>query len=97
MFRRILAFALVLFLILEMLAGSFAVPTNNSSTPWSREKAEHLATAALFGATQSQIDALYFAGSAASAIDILFPDRNGPDRTDFNQTIANYTSSGFNW
>lgn len=71
--------------------------TRSSSLPWTRENAIQLAESTLFYADSATIDALYKAGSAQAAVDILFSDAIGPDRTAYNQALNTYTSSGFNW
>ena len=74
---------------------TYAVATNGTSSPWTMEKAEHLARKALIGATPTAINQLYQAGSASSAVNLLFPDATGPDRTSYNAEVASLTSSGF--
>lgn len=74
-----------------------AVNTNGLSTPWTREKATHLAKSVLLYADSGTINQLVQAGSAEAAINLLFPDAIGPDRTAFNNFLTNYTASGFNW
>lgn len=76
---------------------SVALDTNNQASPWTREKAMHLARSVLFQASWQMVDTLYNAGSASAAVDILFPSLSWPDRTQYDSFIANYTSSGFNW
>lgn len=61
--------------------------TSGSSTPWTIQKAEHLAGRALIGATPQMIEKLYQAGSAENAVNILFPSISGPDRTEFYQKL----------
>ncbi len=73
-----------------------AVSTNGAASPWTREKAEHLARKALIGATPTIIDSLYQAGSATAAVNILFPDAVGPSRTSYDAEVTALTSSGFN-
>jgi hypothetical protein len=75
----------------------FAVSTNGVASPWTREKAEHLARKALIGATPTIIDQLYQAGSSSAAVNILFPDTLGPDRTSYNTEVTALTSSGFDF
>ncbi|GAB0174409.1 MAG: hypothetical protein HHAS10_02880 [Candidatus Altimarinota bacterium] len=96
--KKFLSLLLVLIvLVYNTFFITSALPTNNLSSPWTREKAEHLAKAVLFSADARMIDDLYSAGSAARAVDILFPSREGPDRTEFKNYLTAYTSSGFNW
>jgi uncharacterized protein (DUF1800 family) len=40
---------------------------------------------------------LYQAGSAQAAVELLFPDINGPSRDQMNQILLNYTSTGFSF
>ncbi len=74
-----------------------AVPTDGKASPWTREKAAHLARSVLFHANPDIITNLHNAGTAEAAINILFPSISGPDRSGYNAYITNYTSSGFNW
>lgn len=75
----------------------YAASTNGQATPWTHEKAEHLARKALLGATSTVIDQLYNAGSAAAAVNILFPDATGPSRASYDAEVAALTASGFNF
>lgn len=61
MLKKPLAFALAVSLFASSLSPTvlFAVQTNNSSTPWTMEKAEHLARKVYFAATPERISALY--------------------------------------
>lgn len=75
----------------------YAVETNNSSSPWTIEKARHLAKKWLLWATQQQIDQLLAVWSAENAVNVLFPSRSGPSRTSFNELLNNLTEDpGFN-
>ncbi len=74
-----------------------AVSTNSQSSPWTVEKAEHLARKVYFSATPANIAELYQAGSAAAAANIVFSNTTGPDRTQYDAEILALTSSGFNW
>lgn len=76
---------------------SQAVTTNSTASPWTREKAEHLARKALIGATPTAIDALHQAGSSTAAVNILFPDTTGPDRISYDAEVLALTSSGFSF
>lgn len=60
-------------------------------------KASHLARKALIGPTSATIDQLGLAGSVTAAVNILFPDATGPDRTSYNAEVTTLTSSGFNF
>ena len=96
--RKILSVFIVIFYILNnILSIATALTTDERSSPWTREKATHLAQITLFNASKTTIDSLYAAGSASAAVNLIFPDANGPDRTNFNTAITNYTASGFNW
>lgn len=96
-FRRSIAVALAIVLPGVQIFPAFAVATDGTAANWTREKAEHLARKTLFAATPTTVDSLYSAGSAASAVNLLFPDSVGPDRSAFNAEIGNLTGSGFNW
>lgn len=75
----------------------FAVSTNGSSNPWTMEKAEQLARKVYFAATPENIAALYQAGSATAAANLVFPNATGPNRTQYDAEISSLTGSGFNW
>ena len=70
----------------------YAVDTNNLSSPWTIEKARHLAKKSLFWATESQINQLFAVGSAENAVNVLFPSKTGPSRTAFNTLLSDMTS-----
>jgi len=74
-----------------------AASTNGVASPWTREKAEHLARKALLGATPTVIDQLYQAGSATAAVNLLFPDAVGPSRSSYDAEVTALTASGFNF
>lgn len=96
--RKILsALIVVIYIFSNILSIATALNTDERSSPWTREKATHLARITLFNADKNTIDTLFAAGSASAAVNLLFPDAVGPDRTAFNATITNYTASGFNW
>lgn len=74
--KKILLLSLIFSLSFGIVSFFFLSSGTTSSTPWTREKARHLAEAVLFHADDRLVDTLYQAGSAARAVDILFPDRN---------------------
>gem|GEM_PF-3051414 len=75
--KKILAFIVLFsFLFHFLFPLSRALETNGLSSPWTFEKAQHLAGRALIGATPQMIDSLYNAGSAQNAVNILFPNQN---------------------
>lgn len=88
-------------LVLEILSIGIspisAIPTDGLASPWTREKAAHLAWSVLLYADQNTIDTLYAAGSATNAVNLLFPDPVWPDRSEYTSFIDTYTSSWFNW
>lgn len=75
----------------------YAASTNGVASPWTHEKAEHLARKALLGATPTIINQLYQAGSSTAAVNLLFPDTTGPSRTAYDAEVTALTSSGFNF
>ncbi len=95
--KKILSTLLIVSLFLNFIfpIGN-ALDTNGLSSPWTLEKAEHLAGRALIAATPEMITKLYNAGSAKNAVDILFPSQNGPDRTQFEQNFENFKWPSFN-
>lgn len=68
-----------------------AIDTNESSTPWTMQKAEHLARKALFWATPEKVQELYNAWSATNAVDILFPSISWPDKTTYINELNSIT------
>lgn len=81
--------------------NTFALETDWNASNWTYEKARHLASKVLFAPRKDIVDELFQAGSASSAVDILFPSEDWPDRTTFNQTLFDswlYDSNSFdNW
>lgn len=71
---------------------TFAVETNESTWPWTIQKATHLAKKSLFGATQQDIENIYNMWSAQAAVSYLFPSRNWPSRNQYDEKINNLTS-----
>jgi uncharacterized protein (DUF1800 family) len=91
---------LIIAILISQVFGSllnitYAVPTDGTASNWTREKAEHLARRVLFYPTPQKVDELYTAGSATSAVNILFPDQNGPDRTQYTADMAYFTGTGY--
>ena len=75
--RKILSVFIVIFYVLNnILSIATALTTNGQASPWTREKATHLAQITLFNANKATIDALYNAGSATAAVNMIFPDAN---------------------
>lgn len=95
--RRFVAVSLALILPSGQIVPAFAVPTDSSASNWTRYKAEHLARKTLFAATPATVNALFSAGSATAAVDLLFSNANGPDRSAFQSEMAALTATGFNW
>lgn len=97
--KKILSYILLPLILLSNIISPivYGLTTNGSSNPWTRDKATHLARSVLFYASPEMIDTLEQAGSASAAVNILFPDTTGPDRTAFDAFVTNYTASGFNW
>ena len=73
--RSIVATFLILTMGLQSMVpmDSSAVNTDQTAANWTYEKAEHLARRTLIAPTKTKITALYEAGSAQSAVNILFP------------------------
>ncbi len=90
-------FGLSVVALLPLLVFYSPPETRSSTLPWTREKAAFLAESVLFSADTGTVDALLVAGSPQAAVNILFPDMNGPDRNAYNQALNAFTSSGFNW
>ncbi|MBP9779822.1 DUF1800 family protein, partial [Candidatus Gracilibacteria bacterium] len=95
--KIIASIVLVLEIVSIGISPISAIPTDGLASPWTREKAAHLAGSVLLYADQKTIDTLYAAGSATNAVHLLFPDPVGPDKSEYTSFIDTYTSSGFNW
>lgn len=72
-----------------------AVETNSSASPWTIEKAEHLARRALFWPNPEIINSLYDAWSSSAAVNILFPSVDWPNRTEYNASIELFKQDNF--
>ena len=91
MFKKFFSFITIASILISSNFGFYsvyAVDTNNLSSPWSIEKARHLAKKALFWATKTQIDQLLAVWSAENAVNVLFPSKNGPSRTAFDTMLS---------
>lgn len=91
MFKKIISALVILLLLQNIVNINFvnAVNTNEQATPWTIEKAEHLAKKALYWATQEKVNELYNAWSANAAVNILFPSINWTDRTSYENKLSN--------
>ncbi len=73
--RKIISvFIVLIYICSNLLSVALALNTDERSSPWTREKASHLAHITLFNADKNAIDALFAAGSASAALNILFPN-----------------------
>jgi hypothetical protein len=97
MIRRFCALALAFFLLFfQTAAPALALMADGRSDPWTLDKAAHLANRVYYAATADEIDRLFAAGSARAAVDLVFPDAAGPDRSAFDAELASVvSSSGF--
>ena len=87
--KKIISSIIILVLIFNNLVlSTYAVDTNWEASPWTIQKAEHLAKKALFWASKNKVLELYNAGSADAAVNILFPSINWPDRTAYNTKMS---------
>lgn len=75
------------------LNNSFWFQTNNSSTPWTMDKAEHLARRTYFFASNQKILELYNAWSATNAVNLIFTNASWPNRTNYNQKLQTFTTT----
>ena len=74
--KKFLSFLLVIvYVLVNVFSIARAVNTNEQSSPWTREKAAHLAKITLLNPDKNQIDSLFNAGSATAAIDLIFPNQ----------------------
>ena len=71
---------------------TFAVDTNDQNAPWTMQKARHLAKKALYWATIDDIQNIYDIWNAQSAVNYLFPSRNGPNRSDYENKLNQITT-----
>lgn len=95
--KKILSMMVLFSIIFQFFFPFLASPlTSGSTTPWTMEKAEHLAGRTLIGATPQMIEKLYQAGSAENAVNILFPSIAWPDRTEFHQNLEAFKWPEFN-
>ena len=92
MLRKIFSlFILAVFLSTQILPTRIdAVPTDGMASNWTYEKAEHLARKSLFYPTPSEVNELYQAGNVSDAVDILFPDEVGPDRSLYESQLSEF-------
>jgi hypothetical protein len=75
--KKILSALLIFtYLLSNVVSTAIAVNTDERASPWTREKAAHLAKIALFSADKAKVDSLFAAGSAAAAVNLIFPDQN---------------------
>lgn len=71
---------------------TFAVDTNDQNAPWTMQKARHLAKKALYWATIDDIQNIYDIWNAQSAVNYLFPSKNGPNRSDYENKLNQITT-----
>ncbi len=98
LFKKIISFTLVFTILFSLFPFHYsnAVSTNWLSSPWTIEKATHLAKRALIWVNPQIIQDLYNAWSAENAVNLLFPSPSWVDRTSFNQAIDNFKWPTFN-
>lgn len=95
MSKKILSILVLLSLFLNnfFFFISYGYETNWLSTPWTYEKANHLARKTLFWVDGENVKKLYQAGSAENAVNILFPSKSWPERTDFDNRLNSIMTS----
>ena len=97
LFKKFLSFFLIISLFSNFIVPSLnAVDTNWTSTPWTLEKATHLAKRVLIWPNPDIIQTLYEAWSAQAAVNILFPSVNWPDRTTYETELETFKWASFN-
>ncbi|MDD5213258.1 MAG: DUF1800 family protein [Candidatus Gracilibacteria bacterium] len=95
-FKKVLSSFVIISLVSNFLV--FQNEVKADANPWTQAKAEYLARRALIGVDQNTVNSLYNAGSASAAVNLLFPDANGPDRTAYNAQVSALTSTpGFSF
>lgn len=99
MFRKISSFLIIFVLLFSNF--SFlkvnAVETSWTSSPWTYEKASHLAKKSLFWVNIVDIKNLYNAWNAEAAVNLLFPSVDWPSRDEYNTKMNWYaTADWFN-
>jgi hypothetical protein len=94
--KKIIASSICIVVLLQISSGAMnALQSSGSAPPWTRDTAEHLARRAVFAPTPNLVESLYQAGSASAAVALLFPDNTGPDRTQYNGILQQFTASGY--
>ena len=95
--KKIISTILLLLLIItnNIVFITNAVNTNEQSSPWTIEKAEHLAKKTLYWATKEKVQELFNAWSANAAVNILFPSVQWPDRTTYNTKMQSLLNTDF--
>ncbi len=92
--KKIISFCALLSLLITTnfwFYQTFAVDTNQQNTPWTMQKARHLAKKTLMWATLNDIQNIYDIWSAQAAVNYLFPSRNGPNRSDYETKLSELT------
>ncbi len=97
LFKKFLSFFVIISMLFNFIVPVFAVSTNWQSSPWTMEKAEHLAKRALFWVSSQTILDLYNAWSATNAVNLLFPSVVWPDRTQYNLELDTFKWPSFNY
>lgn len=91
---------LQLFIFVSILVLSF-LPFNDAfwnASPWTVEKAEHLARRSLIWVDSWIVDNLFQAWSSSNAVNLLFPSTTWPDRAIFNTLVSDLTTTpGFSY
>ena len=95
--KKIISTVLLLLLLVtnNIVFVTNAVNTNEQSSPWTIEKAEHLAKKTLYWATKEKVQELFNAWSASAAVNILFPSIQWPDRTAYNIKMQSLLNTDF--
>lgn len=98
LFKKFLSLFLIATFLgnLLIIPQSQAVSTNGAASPWTLEKAEHLAKRALISVNPQIVNDLYNAWSALWAVNILFPSVSWPDRTAYNSELETFKWPTFN-
>ena len=100
-FKKLISTTLTVVFILNLILSwvsqdVFAVETDWTVSPWTYEKARHLASKVLFAPRKDIVDKLYQAWSATWAVNILFPSVEWPDRTEYDNFL-NWSWAEIRW
>lgn len=94
MLNKFISYIVILSLLINnlVIANVSALESDDSEPVWTTQMANHLARKALLWIDSETIEELYLAWSAQDAVDILFPSKEWPDRTEFEQKLTDISA-----